>query len=170
MPPRCSTISHWRPPCCLVGGPIGGGGRRFARNKLDYVIVLNISYLKGQRDYKLTLGQVKEILDAEVFVGHDRMDMEVKEGGCSDLVTEIPIYGTTGMLLLTGLTNCDVIRAAYDLGAVGVVLVRGKRPLPDAIRLAEELEVPVLSTKFILFETVGRLYIKGLVAPKKTRV
>lgn len=110
---------------------------------------------------------MKEILDAEVFVGHDRMDVEVKEGGCSDLVTEIPIYGSTGMLLLTGLTNCDVIRAAYDVGAAAVLLVRGKRLLPDAIRLAEELRVPVLSTKFILFETAGRLYIKGIVAPKK---
>lgn len=110
----------------------------------------------------MTLQEVKELLDAEIIVGHDRLDREVKEAGSADLVTEIPIYGRAGMLLLTGLTNPDVVRAAHGVGATAIVVVRGKRPLPEAIRLAEELDLPVLATKLILFETAGRLYTKGV--------
>ena len=77
----------------------------------------------------MTLKEAKEILDAEVIVGHDQLDLEVKQGGCSDLVTEIPIYGKAGMLLLTGQTNLHVIRAAHDIGAAAIVLVRGNSPL-----------------------------------------
>jgi hypothetical protein len=41
-------------------------------------------------------------------------------------------------------------------------MVRGKKPAPEMIRLAEELKIPLISTKFILFESIGRLYEKGM--------
>jgi hypothetical protein len=41
-------------------------------------------------------------------------------------------------------------------------MVRGKKPAPETIRLAEDLNIPILSTKLILFETAGRLYEKGI--------
>jgi hypothetical protein len=43
-------------------------------------------------------------------------------------------------------------------------MVRGKRPFPETIQLAEKLQIPILTTKYILFETVGRLYTKGIVS------
>jgi hypothetical protein len=110
----------------------------------------------------VTLQELNEILNGEVIVGHDRLGVEVKEGGCSDLVTEIPIYGKAGIVLLTGLTGVGVIRACHDLGIAAVVMVRGKRPSEEAIRLAEELQQPLLATEFILYEAVGRLYARGL--------
>ena len=105
----------------------------------------------------MTLKEAREILDAEVIVGHDQLGVEVKQGGCADLVTEIPIYGKAGMLLLTGQTNLHVIRAAHDIGVAAIVLVRGKQPPLEAIQLAKELQIPMLSTKYILFEAAGRL-------------
>jgi hypothetical protein len=42
-------------------------------------------------------------------------------------------------------------------------MVRGKRPLPETIQLAEELRVPLLTTKYILFVSAGRLYSKGII-------
>lgn len=112
----------------------------------------------------MTLKEAKEILDADVIVGHEQLGLVVKQGGCCDLVTEIPIYGKAGMLLLTGQTNLHVIRAAHDIGAAAIVLVRGKQPPLEAIQLAEELQIPMLSTKYILFEAVGRLYVEGLIS------
>jgi predicted transcriptional regulator len=106
---------------------------------------------------------MKEILDAEVIVGHDRLGLEVKKGGCADLMADVLIFGKAGMLLLTGLTNPHVITTAHTLGVAAIIMVRGKRPPPETIRLAEELKIPLLLTDYILFETVGRLYAKGLV-------
>ena len=111
----------------------------------------------------MTLREVKEILDAEVIVGHDRLGLEIKEAGCADLMSDVLVYCKAGSLLLTGLNNSQVIRTADVLDIAAIVIVRGKRPFPDTIQLAEELRIPILTTKYILFESVGRLYVKGIV-------
>ncbi len=111
----------------------------------------------------MKLREVKEVLDAEVVVGHDQLDMEVEKGACADLMSDLLVYCQAGSLLLTGLTNHQVVRTAEVLDAAAVVMVRGKRPQPETVKLAEELHIPVLTTKYILFETVGRLYAKGMV-------
>jgi predicted transcriptional regulator len=112
----------------------------------------------------VTLQEIKEILDAEVIVGRDRLGTEVREGGCSDLVTEIPIYGKAGIVLLTGLTTPHMIRATHELGVAAVIMVRGKRPPSETIQLSEELQMPLLTTDYILYEAVGRLYVRGLLS------
>ena len=113
----------------------------------------------------MTLREAQEILEAEVIVGHDRLDLEIKEAGCADLVNEIPVFGKPGMVLVTGLTNPQVVRAARDIDVAAIIIARGKRPLAETIRLAEELQIPVLTTRYILFETAGRLYVNGIAAP-----
>lgn len=111
----------------------------------------------------MTLQEVKEILDAEIVVGEDQLDLEVKEAGCADLMSDVLFFGKSGMLLLTGLTNPNIIHTAYALGVAAVVMVRGKLPPPETIRLAEEFHIPLFLTKYILFETAGRLYMHGMV-------
>ena len=111
----------------------------------------------------MRLQEVKEILDAEVIVGHDQMDMEVKTAFGADLMSDVLAFAKPGSLLLTGLTNPQIIRTSDVLDIAAIILVRGKRPLPETIQLAEELRIPLMTTKYILFETVGRLYSKGIV-------
>jgi len=111
----------------------------------------------------VTLREVKKILDAEVIVGHDRLDLEIKDAGCADLMSDVLVFCKAGCLLLTGLNNPQVVRTADVLDIAAIVIVRGKRPLPETIQLAEELQIPILTTKYILFESVGRLYAKGIV-------
>jgi predicted transcriptional regulator len=112
----------------------------------------------------VTLRDVKEILEAEVIVGHDRLDMEIKQAGCADLMSDVLVFCKSGSLLLTGLTNPQIVHTANILDILAIVIVRGKRPLPETIKLAEELQIPVLVTKCILFESVGRLYSRGIVS------
>ena len=111
----------------------------------------------------MTLREVKEILDAEVIVGHDRLEMEVKKAGCADLMSDLLFIGQSGMLLLTGLTRRNVIHTADILGIAAIIMVRGNRPLPETVELAGELQIPILVTHYILFEAAGRLYQSGIV-------
>lgn len=116
-----------------------------------------------QKESSVTLREVKEILDAEVFVGHNQLGMEVKTAFGADLMSDVLAFAKAGSLLLTGLTNPQVVRTSDVLDIAAIIIVRGKRPLPETIQLAEELQIPLLSTKYILFETAGRLYTKGIV-------
>ncbi|MBP8626537.1 MAG: hypothetical protein KBE27_02465 [Syntrophorhabdaceae bacterium] len=111
----------------------------------------------------MTLKEVRDILDAEVFVGHDQLDMEVKTAFGADLMSDVLAFAKAGSLLLTGLTNPQVVRTSDVLDIAAIVIVRGKQPLPETIMLAEKLRIPILGTKYILFETAGRLYANGIV-------
>lgn len=110
----------------------------------------------------MTLFDVKEILDAEVLVGDDQMDMEVATGFGADLMSDVLAFAKSGCLLITGLTNPQIIRTSDVLDIAAIIIVRGKTPPPETIRLAEELKIPILATKYILFETAGRLYTRGI--------
>ena len=112
----------------------------------------------------MTLQEVKEILDAEVIVGHDRLDLEVTEAGCADLMSDALLFCTAGSLLLTGLTNPHVVLTANVLDIAAIIFVRGKHPSAETIQLAEDLQIPILTTKYVLFASVGRLYTRGIVS------
>jgi len=91
------------------------------------------------------------------------MDLEVKTAFGADLMSDVLAFAKAGSLLLTGLTNSQVIRTANILDIAAIILVRGKKPSTETINLAKELKIPLLITKYILFETAGRLYAKGIV-------
>ena len=111
----------------------------------------------------MKLSEIIEILDAEVIVGAEHLDLEVKTAFGADLMSDVLAFAKAGSLLLTGLTNSQVIRTANILDIAAIILVRGKKPSTETINLAKELKIPLLTTKYILFETAGRLYAKGIV-------
>jgi len=110
----------------------------------------------------MTLREIKELLEAEVLVGHTQLDKEVTTAFGADLMSDVLAFAKPGSLLITGLTNPQVVRTADVLDIAGILMVRGKKPTPETIRLAEELGIPILATKYILFESAGRLYAKGI--------
>jgi predicted transcriptional regulator len=109
------------------------------------------------------LDEVREILDAEVIVGRDQMKKEVHTAFGADLMSDVLAFARPGTMLLTGLTNPQVIRTSEILDIAAIIIVRGKVPSPETIKLAEELKIPILTTRYILFETAGRLYRWGIV-------
>ena len=115
------------------------------------------------KEWPLKLSDVKDILDAEVIVGEENLDMEVKTAFGADLMSDVLAFAKSGSLLLTGLTNTQVIRTANVLDIAAIILVRAKQPSSETIALAREPKIPILTTKYILFETAGRLYAKGIV-------
>jgi predicted transcriptional regulator len=110
----------------------------------------------------MTLSEVKRILNADVIVGEDKLDMEVEQGFAADLMSDVLAFAKEGSMLLTGLTNPLVVRTADTLDLRVIVFVRGKRPAPDAIKLAQEKNIPLLATRYILFESCGRLFEAGM--------
>jgi hypothetical protein len=65
-------------------------------------------------------------------------------------------------VLLTGLTNQQVVRTAEMLDLKAVIIVRDKRPDEATVALAEASGLPILITPYPLYESCGLLYAMGL--------
>ena len=106
----------------------------------------------------MKLSEIVAALDASVLVGEDQMDKKVNKCGASDLMSDILAGLSEGCILLTGLTTVLVIRTAMVAGVGAVVFVRGKKPPPEVIDLAETQELPLISSPYSMFVSCGRLH------------
>lgn len=112
----------------------------------------------------MKLREVLEIIEGKVISKNADLDLEVTSGGGADLMSDVLAFAQEGMLLMTGLTNPQVVRTAEMAGTAAIVFVRGKIPPPETIALAEQKGIPLLASKYTMFETCGRLYVAGLPA------
>jgi predicted transcriptional regulator len=116
----------------------------------------------------VTLAEIKELLKAEVLSNKNNMDREIRSANASDLMSDVLAFADAGSLLLTGLTNAQVIRTCEIAGICAVVFVRGKKPAIETVKMSEEFSIPVLATKLTMFEACGVLYAHGL-APQSVK-
>jgi predicted transcriptional regulator len=111
----------------------------------------------------MTLEEVKEVLKAEVITGSNALQMEVNMGCGCDLMSDVLAFIKPDSLLLTGLTNTQVIRTAEMADIKAICFVRGKEPDKETARLAESKGIPLLTTQLPMFESCGQLHKKGLI-------
>ena len=110
----------------------------------------------------MKLREIKDILEAEVIVGSEYLDREIKLASGSDLMSDVLAFIKSGSLLLTGLTNSQVVRTAEMAEIDAICFVRSKKPPGETIELARKNRVPLLVTRFSMYAACGRLYQKGL--------
>jgi predicted transcriptional regulator len=112
----------------------------------------------------MKLSEVLRLIDGKVISKEIDLDTEVTSGGGADLMSDVLAFAQDDMLLMTGLTNPQVIRTAEMAGTAAVVFVRSKIPPAETIVLAEQRGIPLLASRYTMFETCGRLYRGGLPA------
>jgi predicted transcriptional regulator len=110
----------------------------------------------------MLLEQVISVLDSKPISHEVDAGLYVERGSAADLMSDVLAISQTEALLLTGLTNPQVVRTAEMADIKAVVFVRGKYPPPETIALAEEKGIPLLSTSYTMYESCGRLYQAGL--------
>ena len=112
----------------------------------------------------MQLREVLQIIEGKLISRKADLAQDVSMGGGADLMSDVLAFGQEGMLLMTGLTHPQVVRTAEMAGVAALVFVRGKVPPPETIALADEKGMPLLASKYTMFETCGRLYAAGLSA------
>lgn len=110
----------------------------------------------------MKLKDITRILDAEVIVGGELLHKEVKMACGCDLMSDVLSFAKSSSLLLTGLTNPQVVRTAEMADLQALCFVRGKKPDQETIDLAASKDIPLLVTPIPMFESCGRLYQAGL--------
>jgi len=110
----------------------------------------------------MKLSRVIELVEGHLLTPNVDLNQEV-EGGCgADLMSDVLSSPHAISLLLTGLCNPQVVRTALMADINAIVLVRGKNPPAETIKLAEAEGIPLITTPYSMFESCGRLYHAGL--------
>lgn len=110
----------------------------------------------------MKIAEIKDILDAKVLYGEDRLDDVVTAGGAADLMEDVLAAAAKGCVLLTGVTTDHVIRTAKIVSVGAIVIVRGKEPPEAFVDMATRYEIPLLLSEYSLFVACGRLYMNGI--------
>ena len=109
---------------------------------------------------------IRELLDAQVICGEDRLSNDVYSACGSDMMSDVLAYVKDQAVLLTGLVNPQVIRTAEMMDMMCIVFVRSKEPTEEMIRLAKDSGIVLLATTKRMYEACGLLYSNGLVGNK----
>lgn len=110
----------------------------------------------------MKLREVLKCIDGKVITKNVDLDLEVHMGCGADLMSDVLAFTHADTLLMTGLTNPQVVRTADMAGVRAIVFVRGKLPPLETIALAEQKGIALLASKYTLFETCGKLFCQGL--------
>jgi predicted transcriptional regulator len=111
---------------------------------------------------QMKLAEVLQIIEGKVISKNVDLQQQVQMGSGADLMSDVLAFTQEGTLLMTGLTNPQVVRTAEMANIKAIVFVRGKLPPQETVALAEEKGIPLLASKYTMFETCGRLYKAGL--------
>ncbi|MEI7988486.1 MAG: DRTGG domain-containing protein [Chloroflexota bacterium] len=124
------------------------------------------SLLKGYRSFMI-LREIIHLASGKMLTDVEDLDIEVKGGYTADLMSDVLASIQPDAILLTGLCNPQVVRTAQMADIRAVIFAGGKQPTSDAIDLANEEKLPLISSPYGLYELSGRLFQSGLPSLKK---
>ncbi len=115
----------------------------------------------------MRLGQVIDLLGGRALneFNHAR---QVEYGFETALLSDVLAHAiphTT--LIITEITNPQVVRTAEMVDAAGVLFVKSKMPDTGTVQIASENGIPLVVTRLGLFEACGKLFAAGLEPARK---
>ncbi|HEY5537556.1 MAG TPA: hypothetical protein VIK23_02730 [Acetobacterium sp.] len=110
----------------------------------------------------MKLSLIRDILNAVVLSGETHLEDEVFSGFGCDLMSDVLCFAREDTILLTGLVNKQVLNTVEMANMRSIVFVRSKIPNEDVLTMAREMDILVMTTRLILFESCGLLYQNGL--------
>jgi len=114
--------------------------------------------------------QILELSEGSLLTPGVDLELEPKGAFAADLMSDVLASIQPEAVLLTGLCNPQVVRTALIADVKAIIFVRGKNPVIEAIDLATEEEMPIISSPLGLYELSGRLMQAGLPSLEKPMV
>lgn len=113
----------------------------------------------------MTFEEIAKRVEAKTLCGGELLSgIDVEKAYACDLMSDVLAFCSAGALLITGLTNVQIVRTAQMLDIPGVMFVRGKAPQEETVALASKAGIPLVLTDMSMFHACGVLYGAG-VAP-----
>jgi predicted transcriptional regulator len=110
----------------------------------------------------MNINDIVQLIDGCFLSTASNLEREVKGGFGADLMSDVLATIQPEAVLVTGLCNPQVIRTAQMADVAAVILVRGKIPPKETVQLANQENIPFISTNHGMYEVCGRLFQAGL--------
>lgn len=105
---------------------------------------------------------IVKTLDGVLLTGEDLLDVDIQAACGADLMSDVMAFVKENVVLLTGLVNPQAIRTADLMDIKVLVFVRGKVPPKDMVAEAERNSMALITTKYSMFLSCGKLYEAGI--------
>jgi hypothetical protein len=115
---------------------------------------------------KMKLKQIVEKFDLKVTCNVDKLDVDVRNGYVSDLLSDVLANSEENDLWITLQIHPNIVAIASMKGLAGIVTINGREPQEETITNAEEKGIPIMVSQMTAFELSGRLYALGLPGTK----
>ena len=111
----------------------------------------------------MTFEEIAKRVEARTLCGEEQLaKIDIEKAYACDLMSDVLAFCSPGVLLITGLTNIQIVRTAQMLDIPGVLFVRGKAPQEETIALARDAGIPLVLTDLSMFHSCGILYGDGI--------
>jgi hypothetical protein len=110
----------------------------------------------------MRLSEVAEKLDLKVRSAAKLMDVVVRGGYASDLLSDVIANAEEGYVWITLQTHVNIVAVAAMKELAGIVLVNGREPQEETVKRGEEKDVPILVSSLPAYELIGRLFQLGI--------
>jgi predicted transcriptional regulator len=110
----------------------------------------------------MEITELINLIDGNLLTEHKSLEHQISGAMGADLMSDVLASIRPEAVLLTGLCNPQVVRTAQIADIRAIVFVRGKTPPKETIQIANEENIPLITTKNGLFEACGILYQAGL--------
>lgn len=112
----------------------------------------------------MKISDIIKYTEARIVSGKLKNNKDLDKAFSSDLMSDVLTLDEENILLITGLSNLQLIRTAEMADIHVVLLARGKQATPDMIELANENGLIIMETPFSIYKASGILYSNGLKA------
>jgi predicted transcriptional regulator len=117
----------------------------------------------GERNFlAMNLKEIIDLVEGTPLNPHVELNVKIRGGIGADLMSDVLAASQPKAVLLTGLTNPQVVRTAQIAEFRAIIFVRGKQPQLETIAIATQENMPLISSPFGMFELCGRLRQAGL--------
>jgi predicted transcriptional regulator len=110
----------------------------------------------------MKLSKLIKLTNGKLLTNQPVDEKEIAGAMGADLMSDVLASIQPEAALLTGLCNPQVVRTAMIADIHAIIFVRGKLPAHEAIKLANEEDIPLITTELGLYEACGILYKAGL--------
>jgi len=118
----------------------------------------------------MTAKKLAELIKGKVLSGENLLDnIKITRAFAADLMSDVLAYVAgekKDTILITGITNLQIVRTSEMLDIPVIIVARGKRVPEETIKLAKEKNIILIWTRLIVFIVSGILYRNGIKGAK----